>query len=367
MLSYWVTEESGGPGIAAAGFAAGLARLGAEVVLIARDRPGARWLVDEGTARRDGYRLVKLAEASFPSQLRAMTAAARRLELRARPTVLWVNGIWGVQSLAAFLASGRGEVPYVLRPAGSLGHAALARKALKKSLYYAAVESHVARRARAIHCLSEREVEELPAALRARAFVVPSGVDLPAGTLPPREAGLVGVLARLHPIKNHGQALDAVERLVGQGRDLRLELAGSASAPAFEAALRQRVERSPALAGRVRFLGHVDKARLPEVVGRWQAALLLSEQENFGHAVIAAAACGVPTVVSPGVALGADLARAGAGRVAAPGEAAAALAALLDAGPGPAEASRSFAASFGWDGCARSLLGHLEAAAGRGA
>lgn len=367
MLSYWVTEESGGPGIAAAGFAAGLARLGAEVVLLARGKAGARWLVDDASARRDGFRLVTIPEAPFPLQLRAMAVAARGLDLKARPTVLWVNGIWGVQSLAAWLASGLGSVPYVLRPAGSLGHAALARKALKKRLYYAAVEGRIAGAAAAIHCLSPREVEELPASLRSRAFVAPSGVDLPAGAMPPREPGLVGVLARLHPIKNHGLALDAVERLVVQGRDLRLELAGSTSDPAYEAALRRRVEGSPVLAGRVRFLGHVDKARIPDVVGRWQAAVLPSEQENFGHAVIAAAACGVPTVVSPGVGLGPALAAAGAGRVTGPAGVAEALAAELDAaGPAAEEAARAFAATFGWEHCAADLISHLRRAAGPG-
>lgn len=361
LLSYWVTEESGGPGIAAAGFAEGLARLGAEVVLVARDRPAGRWLVSEASAARDGYRLVKVPVAPAPLQLRAMVGAVRGLDLAARPTVLWVNGIWGIQSLAAYLASGRGRLPYVIRPAGSLGHAALARKALKKRLYLAAVEAPIARRAAALHCMSEREVEELPPALRSRAFVVPSGVDLPAGRPAERQPGLVGILARLHPIKNHGLALDAVERLVGQGRDLRLEVAGSTSDPAFEAALRQRVERSPLLAGRVSFLGHVDKLRLPEVVGRWQAALLLSEQENFGHAVIAAAASGVPTVASPGVGLGPALLEAGAGRVAAPGQAAEALAALLDGDRAAQEgACRRFAASLGWDRCAGALLARLQ-------
>lgn len=364
LVSYWVTEESGGPGIAAAGFAKGLADLGAEVVLVARDRPAGRWLVDQASAARDGYRLIKVPEAPLPLQLRAMVSTLRELDLSARPTVLWVNGIWGPQSLAAFLASGQGRLAYVIRPAGSLGHAALARKSLKKRLYLAALEAPIARRARAIHCMSAREVEELPPPLRSRAFVVPSGVDLPVGRPVDRQRGLVGILARLHPIKNHGQALDIVEHLVDRGRDLRVEVAGSTSDPAFEASLRHRVERSPCLSGRVRFLGHVEKVNLPAVVGRWQAALLLSEQENFGHAVIAAAACGVPTVASPGVGLGPALVEAGAGHVATPERAAAALEALLDGDQAAQEvACRRFAASLSWDRCAAALLERLAAVA----
>jgi len=294
-----------------------------------------------------------------------MTRILGSMEGAAGRTILWVNGIWGPQSLAAFLGSGRGRLPYVIRPAGSLGLAALGHKRLKKRLYYAAVESRVVSAARAIHCLSDLEVSELPEQLRARAFVVPSGVDLPDGPLPRRERLLVGVLARLHPIKNHGQVLDAVEELVRRGVELELELAGSTSDPAAEAAIRARVAASPYLSGRVRLLGHVEKRRLPEVVGRWRAALLLSQQENFGHAVIAAAALGVPTIASAGVGLAPELQQAGAGRLVAPGEASGALLQVLEGDESAqAERCRRFAGRYSRDHAAASLLQRLDAAAG---
>jgi teichuronic acid biosynthesis glycosyltransferase TuaC len=146
---------------------------------------------------------------------------------------------------------------------------------------------------------------------------------------------------------------------------LELEFAGHESNVAYAVALRERIDRSPDLRARVRVLGHVPPADLPPVLARWRAAWLLSEQENFGHAVITAAAEGVPTVCAPGVALAADLAAAGAGSVAAPDEAAGAMRLLLDQDSEAVGARcRAFAARFAWDRCAQELIVHLAAAAG---
>jgi glycosyltransferase involved in cell wall biosynthesis len=368
ILSYWVTEESGGPGVAAAGFAEGLARLGAEVTLVAFEGPKGTWLVDERSAAERGFALRRVPAGSFVARTRRMLSVVSEILAGSpAPTVIWANAIWNAQSLAAGIAGIRWGIPYVIRPAGSLGHAALGRKRLKKWVYLNAVEAHVIRRASGVHCMTTREVDELPLPMRARAFVVPSGVELPSARVATQDPSLVGVLARIHPIKNTDRALDAIEELVRSGRDLHVELAGSTSDAAYEAFLRQRVGSSTVLASRVRFLGHVGRDRLPDVVGRWRAALLLSDQENFGHAVVTAAALGVPSVVSPGVGLGPDLEARGAGIVAAPGGVPQALACLLDSDPDVlANRCTQFASSYGWDSCSRALLDHLDSIARRG-
>jgi glycosyltransferase involved in cell wall biosynthesis len=358
MLSYHVTEESGGPGIAAAGFAASLASRGARVRLIALDGPG-HWLVDPAKAAQAGYELLRIS-GWFPAhRLPKMLAAARDFT-RGRRGVIWVNGIWGAQSLAGWAASKVSGWPLVVRPAGSLGTTALQYKRVKKALYYRAIESRVIEHARAIHCMTEKERDELPGAVRERAFIVPSGVDAPSSVPAARERNLIGVLARIHPIKNHHAVLDAVESLVSQGMDLQVEFAGTVSDRAYADELRAKIERSSLLRGRVRLLGHVEKGDLGKVVGRWSVAVLLSEQENFGHAVIAAASVGTPTVVSGGVGLGRELESAGAGMVTTIEGAQTALRLLIeDMGRARADACVAFAARYGWDACAKTLMEKL--------
>ncbi len=360
ILSFGLVEEGGGPGVAVVGFAEQLVRRGARVTVIAAHRDG-RWIVTAEDARRAGYDMVRLAPSARGARTWRMLEAARAAVGKDRDVVTWVNGIWGSASLVATALWRERDVPFVVRPAGSLGVAALRYGAWKKALYYRAIERPILRRAAALHCMSGRERDELPVELRPRAFVVPTGVDLPERAPPMDTPRLIlGVLARVHPIKRHGAALDAVEALVRQGHDVELEIAGAREVGDYAKSLEHRVAASPALADRVRFLGHVQRRDVAGVVARWRCALLLSEQENFGHAVVTAAAAGVPTVVSPGVGLGADLARAGAGVVAeGPGVVDGARGFLSADRESVANRCRAFAELYGWDDVGRKLHAQL--------
>jgi glycosyltransferase involved in cell wall biosynthesis len=361
MLSYSVTEEAGGPGIAAAGFASGLARFGARVTLAALETSTGTWLIDEANARKRGFEFLRVSGTNFATRVSALVRLGGRIT-PGKKTVIWVNGIWGAQSLAAALISARTDWPFVVRPAGSLGESALRYKRFKKQLYFRAIESRILKRAASIHCMTEKEVQELPCWLKSKAFVVSSGVEMPPMPLNPERGPLVvGVLARIHPIKNHALALKALAELNSEGREIEVEFAGSTSDEACERRLRKQVASSPFLAGRVHFLGHVPAHRVPETVARWRAALLLSEQENLGHSVIAAASAGVPSVVSPGVGLGPELQHAGAGLVVEADRAAVALRHLLSRDRSElVRTCRRFAERFSWDSCSQNLLAHLE-------
>jgi glycosyltransferase involved in cell wall biosynthesis len=367
FLCYGLVEEAGGPGIAATGYAAGLAALGVDVIVVALGAGKGTWLIDEDGARAHGYSLLKLPDRSLVTNLASMLRVVLRLPRGATPqTVIWANGIWGVQSLSAAAISRRRRWPYVIRPAGSLGLAALRHRRLKKLAYYTGVESHILRGAAAIHCMSVLERSELPEVLQPKAFIVPSAVDLPTTRAWGRTSGrpVLGVLARIHRIKRHDAALDVVEALDREGVEVELEFAGSVDDAAFERTLRGRVEASPLLRERVRFLGHVAREKVPEVVGRWRVALLLSQQENFGHAVIAAAAAGTPTVASMGVGVAAGLERAGAGLQVPAAESAWAIRQILGRDPDKVAVNCiAFASTFSEQACSTALLRELRTAA----
>lgn len=363
MLSHPLVEESGGPAVAVVGFGLGLATLGARVTIVAETGRSGTPSLNHGLALKFGVSYLVVRGHSFVRLFLNYVRAASPIVARsAEPTIIWVNGIWRAQSLAAAVLGRRFSCPYVVRPSGSLGPAALARKSFKKRVYYGLVERAVLRHAAAIHCMSQTELDQLPQELRSKAFVVPSGIEIlePSGVISPTPH-LIGVLARVHPIKRFDWVLDVVESLNREGAELGLEIAGHEGVPSYSASLRRRITASKWLANRVAFLGHVPQGRVQDVVRRWSLALLLSEQENFGHSVIAAAATGVPSLVSEGVALGDALEKFGAG-------ARVTVANVVPTVKTWLELDRqrvsnncfAFARGFGWDQCSRALLHELE-------
>lgn len=353
FINYALTEECGGPGLIMLGFAEALARAGHDVTLIALDNLDGHWLTDERRAAEVGYRYFKIGRAGLPSHSLQLLKLLRRLYATDAPDVVVSCGLWGAPSLALLKLSTERPIKYVVRPAGSLGRAALEYKRAKKLAYYGLLEGHALARSAGILCMSEREREELPKALASRAAVVPAGIELPT-TVPDlrQRRNCIGILARLHPIKRHHMALDAVEALVRRNVEVQLEFAGDDTSQAdYVRALRSRIAASPLLRERVRFHGHVRHERLAETIGHWRAALLLSEQENFGHSVITTASLGIPTIVASGVGLASDVVAANAGaRVSSVDEVVeAVLAELENPVEARAESCRRFARQYSWE------------------
>jgi glycosyltransferase involved in cell wall biosynthesis len=139
-------------------------------------------------------------------------------------------------------------------------------------------------------------------AASVRSFGIPVTV-VRNGTPWPTEPGapegpphLVGCAATLTPLKGQDVLLEAIASL-GR-RDLVVELAGSAAPKdgAYEAMLRERAGRDD-LAGRVRFLGHVDD--VGACMRRWRVAALPSVRpEAAALTVLESMSLGVPVVTT---------------------------------------------------------------------
>ena len=200
----------------------------------------------------------------------------------------------------------------------------------------------------------------------ARLHVVEHGVDLalfrpPADRPAARAAlGLAGptVLSVGHLIdrKGHDFAIRAVAALPG----VTLMIAGDGPR---EGALRTLAARL-GVAGRVRFLGHVDQARLPGLYGAADASLLCSDREGIANVLLESIACGTPLVATP-VWGSPDVVRVpAAGRLAAERSDPAirdALAALLADLPDRA-ATRRYAERYDWNETGRQHRALLERA-----
>ncbi|BCX17841.1 MAG: LPS biosynthesis protein [Geminicoccaceae bacterium] len=146
-------------------------------------------------------------------------------------------------------------------------------------------ERRVVRRADAIVCVSDRDRRELARAVEpgpfARATVIPAGFDArlfaaaPVGPPPPELAGRLLFLGRISHQKNVPLAVSVLERLVAEGGDYTLTIAGDGE---DARQLVRRIATSPARE-RIRWLGRQPHDRVPQLLAEHGILLVTSRYE----------------------------------------------------------------------------------------
>jgi glycosyltransferase involved in cell wall biosynthesis len=236
----------------------------------------------------------------------------------------------------------------------------------KVAFFRAAIRTS-ARRAAALVAVSAATAALLEDRVRPRApvHVIPHGVD--HARFRPEDPGddeaararagvsgpYIAFVGTLEPRKDVPTLVRAFDRLAGARPDLSLVLAGGRGwgVEAVEEAV-----RDAAHGDRVRLLGYLAERDMPAVLRGAAAVAYPSLEEGFGLPVLEALACGAPLVTTSGTVM--EEVAAGAALLAPPGDAdrlAAALEAVLDAGPGQAERRRlglEVAARHTWEGSA---------------
>ncbi|NKC13380.1 MAG: glycosyltransferase [Gammaproteobacteria bacterium] len=218
--------------------------------------------------------------------------------------------LWPIS--AAARVSAKHRVPYLIAPRGMLDKTLLAARGnLRKRAWITLYEKRTLSRAARIHATSELEVAKL-AELGldlAPVCIVANGTDLPVLTGQVRDADHVLFLGRITPKKGLDQLIPAMARL----RHARLTVAGP-----DERGYRARMEALAAdagVAGRVKFVGRVDRRERDRLLARASVLALPSRSENFANAVLEAMAAGCPVLLSPHVGLARAVDKAGAGLI----------------------------------------------------
>jgi len=145
---------------------------------------------------------------------------------------------------------------------------------------------------------SRRVLLDVLPRLSRRTAVVPNGVsDARAEPVVQAELGRLAVVARLSPRKGVDIALEAVAILRRQGRDVSLDVCGTAypGYEWFERQLRERADQ-PDLAGAIRLLGYVD--RTGPVLAAASVVLVPSRVEPFGNTAVEGLLAQRPVVAS---------------------------------------------------------------------
>ena len=244
--------------------------------------------------------------------------------------VIHVHALFSHAPTSAATHARSRDIPYVVRPLGVLNHWGMKhRRPGFKSLSFRFRELPLLRSAAAIHYTSRQEMQEAESiGAPSRGVTVPLGIDLEPfcqcpnpslflETFPSlRNRKLLLFLSRVDPKKGFDLLLPAMEVVRLSHPDSRLVIAGS-GAPGYEQQLRRDVS-ARGLSEMVVWAGFLKGDLKHSALAAATAYILPSHSENFGIAAVEALAAGVPSILTPGVAVAEGLRELGAALVADP-------------------------------------------------
>ena len=312
----------GGPSVTSVEMCAALAERGHDVELFTTDSDGrGRLPVLPDVSRSAGGVQTRYFRVTPPRAYATSPALARALLRRTADfDVIHVHSLYLFHGLAACAIARRRNVPYIVRPHGTLDPYQRSIRSGRKALYTWLIERRNLELAYGVHCTSEEERCHVNEAFpRARTFVVPLGVSLPApndgvSRLPAFEGRrLVTFLGRLTVKKRPVLLVEGFSRVAQAHEDAHLVLAGPDDEQLGSVAVARANELG--ISDRVSVLGPLDRADAWRLLARSAAFVLPSADENFGVAAAEAMASGVPVVVTDRVALHGAVSRHEAGLV----------------------------------------------------
>ncbi len=372
-------SRQGGPTAACIGMAKLMARNGHRVRIVTTDR---------GYVPADlqglGTLEIDVLARNWPRFFGTSWAMARRLdEVVPESDVVHLHSLYLFHDWAGAHYCWRHKKPYIVRPHGTLDPYIYQRHRGRKAVAEALFQNRVLQRAAGLHYTAADEwLLARPHARNPRGCVIPIGVDLGSlGELPPRTAlrdrfpaigdrKVVLFFGRLSFKKGVDILVESFAEVARQRSDIFLLLAGP------DEGIRAQAERRIAelgIAPLTLFTGMVAGPDKLAILGGSDVFVLPSQSENFGIAVVEAAACGVPVLISDRVNLWREFQQADAALVAPPEAAAFAahLRSLLENPDRAREIGRHGAAlvrsSFHWEALAGRYEAMYEMAARTGA
>ena len=171
-------RQNGGPPLALRGLAGAQATAGAAVtVLTSRKRQYDSSLMDE--LRELGVETVETGPCYGPTLARpGMTAIIQR-EVN-KSNIVHIHGIWEEVHNASCRLASRSSTPYIIRPCGMLDPWSLSQRRWRKSAMLAARTGANLKRASALHCTTQDELDRVPLEYkRTEQIVEPNGASPP--------------------------------------------------------------------------------------------------------------------------------------------------------------------------------------------
>jgi len=318
----------GGPSQMVKGLSAALAAQGVDVMVLTTDSNGdvGQPPLDvplDRPVEQDGYQVryfrcspFRRYKFSLPL-LRWLTARGSEYD------IAHLHALFSPIITAAAVVARSQNLPYILRPLGTLDPADLQKKKHLKQIYATLWERQNIAKAAGIHFTSQQEAKiSHRFGVTTRDLVIPLGVQLPLLPQPgmarqqwgiPRDRPLLLYMSRIDPKKGLDLLFPALETLVREEIDFHFVLAGSnPQDPDYEGEIQERIQRSP-LRTRTTVTGFIQGTEKLALLQDADLFVLPSYYENFGIAVAEAMAAGTAVVISDQVHIWQEVEAANAG------------------------------------------------------
>jgi len=263
------------------------------------DRPYPGVTVDRWSAL-DGARVYYRSPGARAWERMLSTPETRR------PDVLYLNGFFGTHSsILPLIERRRGRLDpssVILAPRGEFAAAALGLKPLKKRAFISAARWTGLHHGVTFQASSDHEAADIQRALGTVPINVAadlSGRSTLSGLSPPRrnpgDPFRLVLLARVSPMKNLLGALEIVSRL--SALPVELDICGTLEDPDYWRRCEAAIAALPANI-RVAYRGPVQPEDVETVLSGYDAFLLPTLGENYGHVIREALSAGLPVLIS---------------------------------------------------------------------
>lgn len=321
----------GGPSQMVLGLSSALAAQGMEVTILTTDSNG-----DSGQApldvplntpvEQDGYQIRYFHCSPFRRYKFSVDLLRWLLANSSEFDIAHIHALFSPISTAAATVARYKNLPYILRPLGTLDPADLLKKKQLKKIYAALWERHNLAGAAAIHFTSVQEAKISERfGTRTEDLVIPLGVRPPlARKKHDRVRADLGIadqqllilfMSRIDPKKGLNLLIPALERLLIEHNNFHFVLAGTNPQDQnYEKQIQQQIKDST-LASRTTITGFVTGETKAALLEEADLFVLPSYYENFGIAVAEAMVAGTPVVISDQVHIWQEVESAQAGWV----------------------------------------------------
>ncbi len=318
----------GGPSQMVRGFSTALANEGIEITLLTTNSNG-----DAGQppldvplgepVRQDNYQIIYFPCSPWRRYKFSLDLWQWLVNNAKDYDLAHIHALFSPVSTASATIARYKQLPYVLRPLGTLDPADLTKKKQLKQIYGSLLEKPNLAGAAAIHFTSQEEAK-VSARFGAvtKDLVIPLGVDVPqlpvAGIVRQqlgidRDIPLILFMSRIDRKKGLDLLIPALLNLQAAGIDFHFVLAGgNPQNPDYESVINHQINTSN-LKSRSTITGFVQGELKLGLLQDADLFVLPSYYENFGIAVAEAMAVGTPVVISDRVHIWQEIAAASAG------------------------------------------------------